>query len=109
MTTKAFPREVVYSPEYGSGIASSNKLGDGREYDLIEDPITVDCAKRSLSSDVLVDRLVASGRWTIEELKNVYWGGWRNAEVTTVNGPYLIDEYDGYESIVEADQMEWRV
>ncbi|MEL6544135.1 MAG: hypothetical protein AAFQ82_05885 [Myxococcota bacterium] len=38
---------------------------------------------------------------------SVYFGGFNDCEVVTVNGPYRIDEYDGAETLVEACDQEW--
>ncbi len=39
--------------------------------------------------------------------KNIYYGGLRTAKVTTVHGPFRIDEYDGFESVIEISRQEW--
>jgi hypothetical protein len=91
---------VVYSPGYGAGWSTWNQeYGD----ELVFDPGTVD--------------LVLAGKW--EELESyltlkypgAYLGGVGNLEVkwVPVGTRFRINEYDGNESVVLADEDDWLV
>lgn len=89
--------KVVLSPGYGAGIASWN------DYELAEHPLVVRAVEQGASE--------AQIRALVEELfpgKDYYLGGFRDAVVVEVTGPYLIQEYDGSEYIIQPDQFNWR-
>ena len=109
MSGRTFPRDVVISPSFGAGIATWADLPEARRYDFVEDPEVVSCAAENVTKDELLSRVLATGRWTGEELDEIYLGGWKDATVVVVAGPYMIEEYDGFESISLQDTTEWRV
>jgi hypothetical protein len=121
--SKTFPRKVVYSPGFGAGIASWWHGPEDRAYDFVEDPAFVNWVENELPKlkadtmnlkvesfiqNSVVPVMVATGRWTEDELKSVYYGGFYQAVVATVDGPYRIREYDGSESIEVAADLDWR-
>lgn len=90
--------KVVLSPGWGAGIASWN------DYELAEHPDVVRAVERGATMDeisALVEELFPGNHY--------YLGGFRDAEVVEVTGPYRIEEYDGNESIVTPrNQGPWR-
>lgn len=121
---RVFPRKVVISPMFGAGIASWMSDEGQRNYDFVEDPAFIEWVENELPDleyndiglfnmndyfhSILTPIMVATGRWTEEELETIYFGGIRSAQVVTVDGPYRIDEYDGYESITQQEGFDWR-
>lgn len=104
-TDRKFPREIVFSPGFGAGICTWNDNG----YDLVEHPVLVEYVKTTQRDErdagEIAELLTRAGF----NCDDVYWGGLGQAEVTTVNGPYKIDEYDGSESVIESSCGElWR-
>ena len=103
---RTFPREIVYSPGYGEGLCT---WAHGNGYDLIEHPVLIEYVKTTppdkRDADEVEQLLTDAGF----DAEGAYWGGLRQAKVTTVSGPYMIDEYDGSESVVEqANGDPWR-
>ena len=89
--------KVVLSPGWGAGIASWN------DYELAEHPDVVRAVERGATLDE-IESLVAE----LFPGKGYYLGGFRDAVVVEVTGPYLIEEYDGNESIVQPSEKHWR-
>jgi len=106
---KTFPRQVVISPDYGAGLVSWWGEGEKGEdpYDLAESAELIECVEKGLTEDETLAFLIEKG-WDAEYINELYWGGWENAVVVTVDGPYKINEYDGLESIESKSGTEWR-
>lgn len=104
---RQFPREVVISPDYSAGLITwwgDSGMSDERLYDLIEHPLFIQCAKNKTKwSDVIT--IMSNADF---DLRNCYPGGWPDAEVVNVFGPYHVAEYDGHESILYRDDQYWR-
>lgn len=104
---RQFPREVVISPDHSAGLITwwgDSGMSDERLYDLIEHLSFIDCARNKIRwSDVMI---IMSNEGF--DLSHCYPGGWGDAEVVTVFGPYRVEEYDGHESISYRDDQYWR-
>ena len=97
-----FPRDIVYSPGYGAGIATWNDNG----YDIIENPQFVEYVRSGGRDITRAEEILVEQGFDADTL---YLGGVRDAQVFTVDGPYMIEEYDGYESIKQHSDGElWR-
>lgn len=92
---------VAYSPEYGAGWStweSNNKLIDT----LIFHPDIINMILSEKQSEIDKDWLV---KHFGEEFKEVYCGGVDSLSIEwiPVGTPFRIDEYDGYESVIELE------
>jgi len=106
---KIFPRQVVISPGYGAGLVSWWSEGEKGEdpYDLAESPELIECVEKGLNEFQTKAFLIENG-WDEEWITDQYFGGWNQATITEVYGPYKIDEYDGSESIQSQSGDGWR-
>lgn len=105
----SFPRKIVISAGYGTGIASCHiSLSNDRNgYDLAEDPTLIECVQQGIKDEeVVLSKLFESGRWSPED--NLCLLGLRDAVVTEVNRPYRILDYDGFETIEYPEEISWR-
>ena len=102
-----FPREIVYSPGYGAGLVTWWHSDTLDKYDLIESDALINAVKNGYNAEQAQQALIDAG-YPAQAITDLYWGGWRDARVTTVHGPYLIEEYDGNESIMESERTNWR-
>lgn len=105
--TRAFPREVVISVGYGSGLSTEWHGSSIDPYELVESPILLDACRQSKSWDEVTELLIEAG-YDQGAVMRLYGGGWVDAVVTTVHGPYVVAEYDGNESVEERDSIAWR-
>lgn len=82
---------VLYSPGYGAGWST---LAYDNENFLVFDKTLVTMALKEASEEEVEEYLKTKGI-------NTYTGGWRDIEVIFMepNTPFLINEYDGSESI----------
>jgi hypothetical protein len=101
VSERGWPREVVISRGYGAGLAT---WWDDA-YEIVEHPAVVAAAKEGVPWEEAQRRITAAGF----DADNLYGGGWDNAVVVEVSGPYVIREYDGSESIVRRDAVDWRL
>lgn len=102
-----FPREVVISPGFGAGMLTwwDGEAPNETLYDFIESDVLINAAKNKLSwHDTCLD-MVRAG---YEDFPKCYPGGWDQATVITVDGPYIVQEEDGFESVLVRDAVEWR-
>ena len=81
--------------------------GDQRAYDLIEHPALVAAAERGASEGEAQQSLIDAG-WSADYVSSLYWGGWLSAAVVEVNYPYIVQEYDGMETVLEKETAPWR-
>lgn len=126
-------RKVLYSPGYGAGWSTwaSGWAGNSVAKRLATDPVLVDLVERDEHTGrVTVDEAIEVGIPLIREDHNDGWvyeasipflkrcfeitepdlpycGGVHQLKVTTVSGPFRIEDYDGHESVIEPDQEEW--
>jgi len=104
---RKFPRQVVISRGYGAGLASWWSGSTLDPYGLVESPILIDACKTQKSWDDVTALLIEAG-YDEDAVMDLYGGGWPEADVAWVSGPYRVNEYDGAESIEERDSVEWR-
>lgn len=111
-----FPRKVVLTREYGSSFFNNLNmnlvLAKINPYDIVESPALVNAAEKGLSWLEAKQALIDEG-FLEEDLAEVdHWGWSRMGEVIVgtvqVFGPYIIEEYDGRESVFERDTANWR-
>lgn len=103
---------VLYSPGYGAGWYTWNQLkGDfeDQSIQLIFDPILVELVEKreELNRDEFTDRIEQRAE---EILPDGYWGGADDLRIAwlPVGTQFLIDEYDGSESIITIQDL-WLV
>lgn len=106
-TERSFPRQVVISPGFGAGLLTWGDKSD-MAYGMIEHPALVKACLDGASWEEARSAMVACG-YTEEDVEGCLCSlGWEDVEVVAVSGPYLINEYDGSESIEELDRTRWR-
>lgn len=99
-----FPRQIVISPNYGTGLSSEWHIDEA--YDIIESDILIQAVNNKTTITEVVEALIDAGY--PESIEDLNWYGWRDATVITVNGPYRVVEYDGWESVEMRDSIKWR-
>lgn len=111
-----FPRKIVLTTEYGSSFFDNLNmclpLSRVNPYDIIENESLVEACENGLGWSYAKEALIASGV-SARDLKEVdHWGWQRNGEVTVevfeVNGPYIVQHYEGKEYVIERDNTRWR-
>ena len=103
--TNKWPRKIVVSYGYGAGLASWWHIKEA--YDIIESPLTIKAVEEGATWEEFTQRLLDAG-YSQDIIDAMYGGGWSNATVVEVPGPYIVTEYDGYESVTVRSQVEWR-
>jgi hypothetical protein len=115
--------KILYSPGFGAGWLTwnSSTSSEFQKWMLTYQPL-IDALERGekLIPDELRFRMKDEPeqyhpalQQFIREAKekfgeyNVYIGGANGLKVGEVSGPFRIDEYDGYESIIEASNETW--
>jgi len=102
-------KKVLYSPGFGCGFAYG--LTNGKT--LAEDPTLIELVEKG--EHMSGNKVSAAFRERLREIDPeeadyvadyVSTRGIENLKVTTVEGPYRIEEYDGAESILERDKAE---
>lgn len=89
-------RKVVISPSYGAGWYTWNsELGAEILFD------------EGLVALVESRELEKAEAYAKEKWPSAYVGGLKDAEVIQVSGEFIIDEYDGFESIILKNDTEW--
>lgn len=104
---RTWPRKVVISTGFGAGLSTWWYLGD-EGFDIIEHPVTIAAVEDGSTWEQFQERLIAAG-FDREMVEDLYEGGWEGARVVTVHGPYIINEYDGAETVEERDSIAWRM
>lgn len=102
---KTFPRKVVISPGYGAGLVTSWTCE--KRYEMIECPALVAVCESGGTWSQAQDALVISG-FDPDAVHHLYSGGWGGAIAVEVHGPYIVEEYDGFESVAERNKIGWR-
>jgi hypothetical protein len=92
-------RKILYSPGYGAGWSTWNRK---HEKFLLFDEGLIALAERKAGEGEVKEYIESK-----LPKQYIYTGGWRDIAVATVDGPFRIDEYDGYESIKYADSADW--
>lgn len=119
MDDTPFPRKIVISPSYGAGIYTWNNDAAEAAKMLIEHPKLVEAVENGgqlvfdgieygtphVPSPLLAEILKEISDKCGVEFKP-YLGGFRDATVVTVHGPYRINEYDGSETVEELNSLE---
>lgn len=92
---------VLYSPGYGAGWYSWNQ-SDSRAKELLFDSEMVDMVERGAPKDSIEERAKAI-------VPNGYFGGVRDLEIYWIKEgtAFRIDEYDGYEAVIEQSDDDW--
>jgi hypothetical protein len=112
-----FPRKIVLTNEYGSSFFQnlSMNLVPSRvnPYDVIESPALVEAAQNRKSWAEAREALIEEG-FPEDEINNIdHWGWSRMGEITvrvyTVNGPYIVEDYEGKEHVIQKDATQWRL
>lgn len=107
-------RKVLYSVGYGAGWSTWNmEIGKFMaEYqpiiDFIESGNKFDEDRYGFDTEVhsLIQQLKAEAKEKFD-VSYVCTLGANDLRVATVNGPYRVTEYDGFESIETADSIDW--
>lgn len=90
---------IVYSPGFGAGWYSWNTENDQSEK-LLFHPKLVEMVEQNRQSEITEE-------WVERELglKNVYTGGASDLKIKwlPIGTRFILEEYDGNESVVEAD------
>ena len=104
-------RKILYSPGFGAGWYTWNRemadafLFDAGIIEALENGTPLGAEDDSTTPlGAFRARLVA--RYG-ERGENAYLGGARDLRVTTVEGQFYVDEYDGSESIVRPEDLRW--
>jgi hypothetical protein len=98
-------RKVLVSPQFGAGWStwSDSKYRD----DMLFDPQLIadieNGRDRIEAAEEFVQRLEAK----YSEEIHIYLGGARDLQVVEVDGPFMVEEYDGNESILRRDSGGW--
>lgn len=103
---KTFPRRIVISIDFGAGLVTWWGA-DQRAYDLIEHPALIAAAERGASEEEAQQSLIDAG-WDADYILSLYWGGWALVGIAEVNHPYLVQECDGMETVLERETAPWR-
>lgn len=99
------PRKLLYSPGYGAGWYSWNK-GPMGSFMLTYQPIIEHLESVGLPvPQALLDQLTQDCKEKFGETP--YLGGACELAVWTGVGQVKIGEYDGYESVITAGDVEW--
>ena len=93
---------VIFSPGYGAGWSSWNNehaaflLFDKTLVEMKEKKVSEEEVKKYLESKFGSD-------------KHIYCGGWDQAKIrwVTIGTKFRIDEYDGYETLIELSEEEY--
>lgn len=111
-----FPRKIVLTREYGSSFFQNLNMNlvmpHVNPYDIVESEALIDACEQRLRWHDAKQRLIDSGfpKRYIEPLE--HWGWERGEEILvdtiTVTGPYMINDYDGREYVIEKDDVSWR-
>jgi len=99
-------KKVLYSPGFGCGFAYGRPNGKA----LAEDPTLIELVekgKHMSGKKVSTSFMKRLKEIDPEEADYVSTRGIETLKVTTVEGPYRIEEYDGAERILERDKAEW--
>jgi hypothetical protein len=113
---RKFPRKIVLTQSYGnsffSNLESNLVLRELNPYDVIESEALVQACEEGLRWEDAKDRLIQSG-FPLKHLAAVDHWGWERkgvllVEVVEVKGPYIVENYDGFEYVIEKDAIKWR-
>ena len=97
-------RKVLYSPGFGAGW--STWADDKLKRDMLFDPQLIEAVEQHKDIDKAVEDFV--GRMNKKHGPvHLYTGGSRGLTVVTVEGEFIVEEYDGNEYIVERDNTDW--
>ena len=97
-----FPRKVVISCGYNPwGSSFSEHMYEVAEYP----PFVEYVSNKGCDGDVIIEILRGIDGLDIED---IYLGDNPKLHVVEVSGPYVIEDYDGGEYVVERSQMKWR-
>jgi len=104
----SFPRKILVSPGFGAGWSSwCYGPKEAAQFVAEYEPI-IKFLENGGKPKEEFEKLV-------EELSNImekkfgvdfYAGGSKNLRVVEVNGPYMIKEYDGFESVLEQENSD---
>jgi hypothetical protein len=112
-----FPRKIVLTNEYGSSFFQNLRtnlvLSKVNPYDIIESPALVEAATNRKSWAEARQDLITEG-FPEDQIDNLdHWGWSRMGHITvrvhTVNGPYIVEDYEGKEYVIEKDAIQWRL
>lgn len=104
-----FPRRILVSPGYGAGWSSwcygpKKAAQFVAEYQPIIEFLDNGGERKDREFQKLVEELedIMEKRFGV----NFYTGGSRDLVVRKVDGPYMIEEYDGSESVLEREDAD---
>jgi hypothetical protein len=104
-----FPRKILVSPGFGAGWSSwCYGPKEAAQFVAEYQPIIEFLENGGTNKDKEFQRLVEELE-TIVDKKfgvNFYTGGSRDLVVKEVDGPYMIEEYDGSESVLEQENAD---
>jgi hypothetical protein len=111
--TRVGTRKVLVSPEFGAGWMTWQDTAYAEDFLFDAELIAAVERGDDLGGEdqpgtplaLFVERLVAKHG---EDARHVYLGGARDLEVKEVEGVFIVEEYDGSESILRRDDAPWR-
>lgn len=98
-------RKVLYSPGFGAGWASWNDDKVGKF--MAEYPPLINAVENGEPTADVIKTMVLEIKQKFGEDTYVCILGTDRLEVAVVSGPYIITEYDGSESVIEASSVTW--
>lgn len=103
-------RKVLYSPGYGAGWSTWND--DKMKHDFLFDADLIEAVEYGewLGDEKTVDSPIYLFEQKMKEKYDTEYVcllGARDLCVTTVSGPFIVEDYDGNESILQRSATDW--
>lgn len=101
-------KKILYSPGYGAGWTTWHSGTKKEQQFMFEYQPFIDAIENGQEIDgSLEEQFLKDWKEKFPTSRPPYMGGAFQLKVQTVDGPFRIEEYDGYESVVLADGLEW--
>lgn len=97
-------RKILISPGYGAGWVSWCHGTREQKLFMLEDSVLVSLVERG---EMTEDAFMARWNEVFPGDEPPYLGGMDQLKVVEVDGPVLVDEYDGFESVQTGGDLEW--
>jgi hypothetical protein len=91
MTEMPFPRKVIISSSYGGALYDWT-------YEMREDPDFISLVEAGITSTSIWEKVLPS---------NISYDERDTMAIKVATGPYIVQEYDGKESLLVRDEINW--
>jgi hypothetical protein len=101
-------KKILYSPGYGAGWSTWHSGPKEEKQFMLEYQPFIDAVENGKEIDeVLQEQFLKDWEAAFPGVRSPYMGGIGQLKIKDVDSPFLIEEYDGYESVMFADKQDW--